>query len=71
VDKLLYGWELMKKVCDCDLEMSMGITPEKVKTILNKGFEELEKGTIGYGLFTDIKELSKYRLSIFTLCLLP
>jgi hypothetical protein len=25
------------------------------KTILNKGFEELEKGTIGYGLFTGIK----------------
>ncbi len=56
VDKLLYGWELMKKVCDCDLEMSMGITPEKAKRLVNMVFEELEKGTIGYGLFTDIKE---------------
>ena len=57
MDKLLYGWELMKKVCDCDLEMSMGITPEKVKRLVNMVFEELEKGTIGYGLFTGIKSV--------------
>ncbi|MFV9678137.1 MAG: hypothetical protein ACNYVW_10890 [Methanosarcinales archaeon] len=46
----------MKKFCDCDLEMSMGITPEKAKRLVNMVFEELEKGTIGYGLFTGIKE---------------
>ncbi len=58
VDKLLYGWEIIRKFCDCDLERSFGITPEMAKSLLHR-FEELKKGTIGYGLFTGIKGVKR------------
>ena len=35
----------------------MGITPENAKKLVNMVFEELEKGTIEYGLFTGIKSV--------------
>ncbi len=56
VDKLLPAWNIIKKLCDCDLEKIFGITSEEARDLITTGFEELEKGTFGYGLFTGIKD---------------
>lgn len=56
VDKLLPAWNMIKKLCDCDLEKIFGITSEEAKDLIKTGFEELEKGTFGYGLFTGLKK---------------
>ncbi|UCG70664.1 MAG: methyltransferase domain-containing protein [Thermoplasmata archaeon] len=55
-DKLLFGWDLIKKRYDFDLKGILGITQEEAKDLIKTGYEELEKGTFGYGLFTGIKE---------------
>jgi ubiquinone/menaquinone biosynthesis C-methylase UbiE len=52
--KLLDGWEMIKKICDCDVtevEKLLGITEGEAHDLLKTGFLELEKGTFGYGLF--------------------
>jgi ubiquinone/menaquinone biosynthesis C-methylase UbiE len=51
IKKVIKGWELVEKLCNCDLEKSFGLTPTKANEYLKKGFEEMEKGTFGYGLF--------------------
>ena len=55
---LVSGWGLLEKFCNCDTLDIFGttITKEDAKELLAKGLEELEKGSIGYGLFTGVKE---------------
>lgn len=54
-DKLLKGYKLIKKLCDCDLEKSFGIPEEEMINLLKTGFDWFEKGGIGYGLFIGSK----------------
>jgi len=51
IKKVIKGWELIEKLCNCDLEQSFGLTPTKANGYLKKGFEELGKESFGYGLF--------------------
>ena len=56
VGKLAISLDIIEKFCECDLAESLGINLERANNILKRGFEELEKGTFKYGLFTGIKE---------------
>jgi ubiquinone/menaquinone biosynthesis C-methylase UbiE len=53
--KLVVGWDLLNKITDSGVDKIFDITPEKAKELLELGFEELEKGTFGYGMFTGSK----------------
>jgi hypothetical protein len=48
---LLSGAAFFINLCNIDLEKSFGITLEQANTLLDIGYAELEKGTIGYGSF--------------------
>ena len=55
-EKMLKGYEIIKKICDCNLEKSFGMSEIEVKNFLKTGFDWLEKGGFGYGLFIGTKK---------------
>lgn len=51
-NRLLKGWKMVEKMFNFDLQKLFGITPEEAKGLVDIAFEEVDKGTIGYGMFT-------------------
>jgi ubiquinone/menaquinone biosynthesis C-methylase UbiE len=52
---MLKGSHIIKQICGCDFEKIFRITEDEARRMLKIGFEELDKGTFGYGLITGIK----------------
>ncbi len=50
---LISGWDLLEKFCNCDSLEILGtaITQNDARELLKSGYEEIEKGSVGYGLF--------------------
>ena len=55
-ERLIRGWDVIKNLCDCDIDSIFGITQKSALELIERGFEELDKKTFGYGLFIGIKE---------------
>jgi ubiquinone/menaquinone biosynthesis C-methylase UbiE len=49
--RMLSGAQLFVNLCNIDLEKSFGITLDQAREMLEVGHLEVEKGTIGYGVF--------------------
>jgi ubiquinone/menaquinone biosynthesis C-methylase UbiE len=55
VKMMLKGSNVIKNFCGCDLEKLFGITEDEARNMLKIGFEELDKGTFGYGMVIGTK----------------
>jgi ubiquinone/menaquinone biosynthesis C-methylase UbiE len=55
IDKLLMGWNVVEKLCSCNLEDMFGITLSEAKELLKVGTAEVSSGNIGYGMFVGSK----------------
>ena len=54
-EKLMRSWDLIDMLCGCDIESVFGISKERARDLIDSGLAELEKGSIGYGLFIGVK----------------
>ena len=61
ISNLILSLEMVNKLCECDvdLEKNFGITPKEASDLLRTGYNELEKGNIGYGLFIGAIQIRK------------
>jgi ubiquinone/menaquinone biosynthesis C-methylase UbiE len=55
VEKLVRSWKTLNQICNCDVEKTLGIGPEKAKVLVKMGYEWLDKGAFGYWAFVGTK----------------
>ncbi len=55
VTNFILGWELMEKNDDFNLPGDFGISRKDADDLIKTGYNELDKGNIGYGLFIGTK----------------
>jgi ubiquinone/menaquinone biosynthesis C-methylase UbiE len=53
--KVLVGWNMVEKIFNVDLEKLLDLTKDEIHVLLKMAMGEVEKGTIGYGLFVGVK----------------
>ncbi|MCK5559343.1 MAG: methyltransferase domain-containing protein, partial [Thermoplasmata archaeon] len=55
IEKMVMGLDLMIKLCDSDFGNNLGLTPERARELIKLGYDWLDKGAVGYGLFIGVK----------------